>query len=396
MLGWALLADLVPIYPLYALLFTDAGLSGAEISALFTIWSGVAILTEVPSGALADRFSRRSCLVGAAVFQAAGYVAWMLLPDFTGFAVGFVLWGLGGSLMTGAYEALLYDGLAAVGAAEQYARVNGWVNAVELVAQIPVAALAAGLYAAGGYAVAGWTSVGTCLAAAVLASRLPEPPRDGANPDPDEDEDEERGYLATLRAGLVEAVRRPAVLAVLVAAAGLAGFDAVEEYFTLVLAGWGLPTVVVPLADLPVVVAGAVGAALAGTLGRAGSWRLGVVLATAMLLFAGAGSAGHPAGLAALALFYGGYRAVLVVVDARLQERIESRARATITSVASVGGEVAAFAVYGAWALGEVPGVAVFGLLLAVALPLLLRVGATRSAVSSTVSARQRRATRSG
>ena len=66
-----LLADLVPIYPLYALLFADSGLSDAEISALFALWSAVGIIAEVPSGALADRFGRRTALVVGALVQAA-------------------------------------------------------------------------------------------------------------------------------------------------------------------------------------------------------------------------------------------------------------------------------------------------------------------------------------
>ena len=60
----------------------------------------------------------------------------------------------------------------------------------------------------------------------------------------------------------------------------------------------------------------------------------------------------HPVALAGVALFYGLYRAVLVVVDARLQERITGPARATVTSVANVVAELPAFAVYAAWALG--------------------------------------------
>jgi hypothetical protein len=44
MLGWALLVEFVPIYPLYALLFADVGLSAGQISALFAIWSGVGLL----------------------------------------------------------------------------------------------------------------------------------------------------------------------------------------------------------------------------------------------------------------------------------------------------------------------------------------------------------------
>lgn len=368
MLGWALLADVMPIYPLYALLFTDSGLSGAEVSALFAIWSGVAILTEVPSGALADRFSRRNCLVFAAVFQGAGYAAWMLMPSFAGFALGFVLWGVGGSLVSGAQEALLYDGLADAGAQGRYAQVNGWVTAVQLGAQVPAAVLATSLFATGGYAPAGWASVGACLAAAFVAARLPEPSR-GCAPDDQVD----AGYFATLRAGLVTAAHRPGVRGMLLAVAALTAFDAVEEYFPLILAGWGLPTVIIPVADLPIVLAGVAGAALAGAASRLGPWALGAVLGVAMLLFGGAGLAGHPAGLVAVALFYGIYRAVLVVVDARLQERLESRSRATVTSVAGVGSEVAAFGIYAAWALGEVPVVAVFGLLLAIAVPLLLR-----------------------
>src|SRR5919112_112180 len=194
MVGWALLADVVPLYPLYALLFTATGLSVAQVSALFAIWSAVAVLAEVPSGAIADRFSRRSCLAAAGVLQAAGYAAWMLLPGFPGFALGFVLWGLGGSLDSGAKEALLYDGLDAVGAAAHYTRVAGWVAAMELVAQLPAAFVAMWLFEAGGFPLVGWVSVGTCLAAAAVAATLPEPPRSDAG--------DGTGYLTTLRTGV--------------------------------------------------------------------------------------------------------------------------------------------------------------------------------------------------
>jgi MFS family permease len=370
MLGWALLADVIPFYPLYALLFADSGLSGAEISGLFAIWSAVGVVAEVPSGALADRFSRRACLVAAGVLQACGYGAWVLLPSFAGFALGFVLWGLGGVLVSGAQEALLYDGLVAEGAQEQYARVNGWVTAAELIAQLPAALAATVLYAVGGFPLVGWVSVGVCLAAAAMASRLPEPPRGSGG---DEDPEDGLSYLATLRAGLVDAANRPGVRAVVVAAALLGAFDAVEEYFPLIVAGWGVPTAFVPVIDLPIVLAGVVGATMAGRAGRLGSWTLAVVLAAAMFLFGAAGLAGHPAGIAAVAVFYGAYRCVLVVVDARLQERIESRSRATVTSVAGVGTDIATFGVYAAWALGAIPLVAALGVLIAVALPRLLR-----------------------
>jgi MFS family permease len=370
MVGWALLAEVVPLYPLYALLFTAKGLSVAEISALFAIWSAVGLLTEVPSGALADRFSRRSCLVAAGLLQAAGYLVWVLLPGFPGFALGFVLWGLGGSLVSGAQEALLYDGLAAAGAKEQFARVNGWVTATELVAQIPAAVAATALFAFGGYPMVGWVSVGTCILAAAVATRLPEAPR---GPFDDESGRDDLGYLGTLRAGIAEAAGAPGVRGLLLATAVLAAFDVVEEYFPLMLADWGFPTPVIPLADLPIVLAGTAGAAIAGTASRLPSWALAAVLGMAMLLFGGAGLAGHPAGLATVAVFYGLYRAVLVVVEARLQERIASRSRATVSSVAGLGAELGALGMYAGWAGGGAPLLAAVGVLIAVALPVLLR-----------------------
>jgi MFS family permease len=374
MLAWAVLTDTIPIYPLYALLFVDSGLSDLQISVLFGLWSAVGILTEVPSGALADRFSRRGCLVVGDLIKAAGFAAWVLLPEFTGFAVGFVLWGIGSTFVSGAQEALLYDGLVAAGAREHYAAVNGRVSAAELVSQLPAAAAATALFALGGYALAGWVSVGVAVLAAALAARIPEPPRTD-EPDPDDPEGEaaELGYVATLRAGVAEAARRPAVRAVLVAAMAVEAFDAVEEYFPLAVADWGVPVAWVPIVDLPIVLAGVLGAVLGGRAARLGAGALGALLAAAMLLLGGAGLVGHPAGVAAVAVSYGAYRAVVVVCDARLQDRIASRSRATVTSVAGLGTDVLSFTIYAAWVLGEVPGVAAVGLVTALALPRLLR-----------------------
>jgi hypothetical protein len=66
-----------------------------------------------------------------------------------------------------------------------------------------------------------------------------------------------------------------------------------------------------------------------------------------------------PAALAAVAVSYGLYLAVLVVAEARLQERIDSTRRATVTSVAGLGLELAGLLVFAAWALGGVVAVAV-------------------------------------
>jgi len=353
------------------LLFADAGLSGAQISTLFIIWSVVGIVAEVPTGALADHWSRRGALVAAGVLQAAGYVLWITVPGYPAFAMGFVLWGLGGALGSGALEALLYDAMADADVQEHYPRIYGRVSSVGLLSQIPAAAAATVLYSTGGYDLVGWVSVACCLGAAFVATRLPEvrPINVGVELD---DAEVEPGYLAVLRSGLGEAARRPAVRAAVVAVALLGALDGLEEYFSLLARDWGVTTQIVPLAVLGIPLAGAAGAFFGGSASRLRPRTLAVVLATSVVVFAGAGLYHRPVGVIGIALAYGLYQLVLVVTDTRLQQRIEGSARATVTSVAGVFTDVSAVFLYAIWALGRPVLVVAMALTVATALPFLL------------------------
>ena len=322
------------------------------------------MLAEVPSGAIADRWSRRGALVLAGVLQAAAYALWLAVPTFAGFAGGLVVWGVGGALVSGAFEALLHDGLTAAGAGGHFGRVYGWVNAVDLLVQVPTALVAAALFASGGYAAVAWASIGTCLAGSLLAASFPEAPRA---------DDDGPGWWATLRAGVGEVAGCPAVRTAVLLVALLGGVDAVEEYFPLLARDWGVPDRLNPLAVLGIPVAGAAGAALGG---RVTSWpprAVAAALAASGAALAVAALVAVPAGLAGVAVGYALYRLVLVVAETRLQEAITGPARATVTSVAGVGVELAALAVFAGYAVGGLLLLAGAVLVLAAALPRLFR-----------------------
>ena len=76
LLAWQALDEAMPVFPVYALLFADAGLSVAQISVLLALWSVVGLVLEVPSGAWADTVSRRALLAGGAVVYAAAFATW--------------------------------------------------------------------------------------------------------------------------------------------------------------------------------------------------------------------------------------------------------------------------------------------------------------------------------
>lgn len=226
--------DLVPLYAVYSLLFADHGISPAHISVLLIIWSATSFVFEVPSGAWADAFDRRHLLVASAFVYAAGFTTWMTWPTFPGFALGFVLWGLSGSLMSGTFESLVYDELVERDAAGAYPSLIGWAHSTAMVANLVATALAAPLLAIGGYPLVGWASVAICGAQAVLAATLPvsDRARRPAHHSPlTETERATSRYLAMLRAGLAESRHRPDVRRVLLLAAAMVGLTAYDEYF---------------------------------------------------------------------------------------------------------------------------------------------------------------------
>src|SRR5262249_44564357 len=102
------------IYALYAVMFAQrGGLDTFQISVLFIIWTATGIVFEVPTGALADKYSRRGILAMGEIIRGLGYVTWLVWPTFWGFAIGFVGWGIGESLDSGTFQALVYDELRA-------------------------------------------------------------------------------------------------------------------------------------------------------------------------------------------------------------------------------------------------------------------------------------------
>lgn len=103
--------DVIPIYPLYTIMFTEHDVSPFYYSLLFIIWAVTGLIAEVPSGALADRYSRKWIIVFSGVLKSTAFLAWYFEPTFWGFALGFILWGTSSSLRSGAWEALLYETL---------------------------------------------------------------------------------------------------------------------------------------------------------------------------------------------------------------------------------------------------------------------------------------------
>jgi len=381
-MAFAALDDAIPLYPVYALLFAAHGLSAGQISGLFVVWSSTAIALEVPSGAWADRVSRRRLLALGQVVRGLGFGLWTFLPSYPAFAAGFVLWGVGGSLTSGTEQAVVYDGLAAVGRAADYPRLMGLAGTARLLGDSAAVVLATPLLVVGGFRLAGAVSVAVCLVAAAVALSFPEPARagrvDGSGGGPGEvvagdgaaADSDEGGYLATLRAGLREAAGRRVVRAAVLLAALLPGLWAADEYLPLLADADGVPLPSVPLVLLPMVLAQAAATALAGRCARMRPVGVAALVAAGAACLAAGALVRHPAGFVAITAAMAALSLASVLVDARLQDAITGPARATVTSVAGFGAEVTSVLLYAAYAAGASAGLDVATLVAVFAAPI--------------------------
>jgi len=138
---------LMLIMPVVVLFYKDNGLETYQIYLLQAGYSISVVLFEIPSGYLADIVGRRSCLIWGSVMGTAGFALLSVSHSFGTFLMAEMILGVGGSLISGADSALLYDSLAATSRHHYYLRYEGRITALGNLGET-CAAILGGLLAA--------------------------------------------------------------------------------------------------------------------------------------------------------------------------------------------------------------------------------------------------------
>ena len=323
--AYRFLDTLILIFPFYTVMFAETGLTPIQIGLALAAWSLTTIVLEIPTGALADRVSRRWLLLIAQLFRGSGFLLWFLFPGFWGFLAGLVLWGVKTALVSGTFEALLFDELKAAGREQDYARAIGRAQTGRFVG-VMASALGAAALADLGYPALTLISAVTAVLAAASALALPRAPLALAihrvNP------------IHRMRQGIGEALTRPGVLQILLFIAGMqALLAACEDYWQIFAMEVGLRSAQIALFVAAMGGAQALGAAVAHRvpLGHRAALHGLVVLAGCCLIAAAATFQTWSVALAVL--FTGLCRIADVQADAQFQHALSGEARATVASV---------------------------------------------------------------
>jgi MFS family permease len=167
-------------------------------------------------------------------------------------------------------------------------------------------------------------------------------------------------YSTMLRIGVGEAIRVRAVRNAVMLGALLFGITAFDEYFALLAESVGVSTAAVPLLVGITVLGSLVGSTSAGRTEGMSGRTMAIAVGVGGVLFAGGALAAGLAlrwpgavyvlaamGFTAIGVSYGIIYNAGVVAGARLQDAIEGPARATVTSISGLAGEVVALGVFG-------------------------------------------------
>ncbi len=139
-------------YPVFTILFLDYGLTIEQFSLLNTVWAVSIVCAEVPSGALADIFGRRTLLIATSIFMVSemALIAFVPLGNihliFWAFFLNRVFSGLAEAMASGADEAIAYDTLAENNLSHCWPAVLSLQMRLKSVAGVVTAALGALVY----------------------------------------------------------------------------------------------------------------------------------------------------------------------------------------------------------------------------------------------------------
>jgi MFS family permease len=325
--------DLILIYAVDKLFLLSRNISIQEIAILVAIWSGLTILLEVPTGALADRWSRKYTLVLSGLFYSLCYVTWIFSYSFWLFALGFLFRTLGGTLESGTLQAYTYDFLKRYGKEDDFEKIWGRCVTRRVIGTAIAVALG-GFLSEISYTLVLVFSALSPLVVMSVAFLLPEVKSINRETG--------KSYFSYFRGGLKQAFSNKVILKIMLySGIILATLGLLEEYDQVLISErLGFSNTFIGIWAAAAVCISSVGSFFAHRLKNLGwrvLWIIGVASGTGLIVIA---FVRNPVILGCLLVNCISLLLALVTIEGMIQREIKTQERATITSVNGVVSEV--------------------------------------------------------
>ena len=173
----------VPVWIIF--LQDERGLSLTQVGLMEAVFWVSMMLFEVPTGAVADRWGRRTSLALGGFTFTAGTIFFVLADGFAGLAISYLIMAVSMTLYSGSGHALLFDSLRALGRTREYEKHMGRSEAMMTGALLGAALFGGPMAGLWGLETVFLIGAGTMAAAGFVALLLREPPRTEAEFEPD-------------------------------------------------------------------------------------------------------------------------------------------------------------------------------------------------------------------
>ncbi len=337
----------LPIW--FIFLQSQHGLSYVQIGLMEVLFGIATILAEIPTGAIADRFGRRTSLsIGALGF--AGATVLFATLNFPALILGHMSMAITRTLMSGSDQALLFDSLRQLRRTDDYEHHAGRASAVATASLLAATIFAGPLVSVLDFRTVMVISAAGMGLAGLIALALREPPRR------ESDIDRAGGHSAPAHAGTAvfseirEGVRialgtRPVIWAILFGGVLLATLELPDFFIQPFIRSHGVDpaqTLAEGLTYSALILPSFLGLMLGALIASPIAARLGerralpAVMITGIFVFIPLLAADHLALVASLALLATATAAAEPLVGGYINRRIPSDQRATVLSILSV------------------------------------------------------------
>jgi MFS family permease len=138
--------SLIPAYVIERLFWEQRGMTIQMVVYTEIIYAITIVLLEVPTGIIADKWSRKNMLVLSSILEGCMFLILVFATEFWHFAIAIFISGIARSTSSGSENALLYDSLLLNGKEQSFEKVLGRLNVFDFTSAI-IAALCGSLLA---------------------------------------------------------------------------------------------------------------------------------------------------------------------------------------------------------------------------------------------------------
>ena len=321
--------EFVLIFAVRKLFFLYRGLDITDMAIILAVSSILMIIFEVPSGAIADRWNRKTVLVFAGVLRAVCMSIWILSSNLPMFISGSAILVLGYSLESGTLQAYVYDILKTYDKENDFEKIWGRGSAFQLIGTAVASAIGGFLSTYSYEMTVGLSASGPLFAIIILLS-FPGDTRTG--------KPENRRYFYILVNGVKKALSTPVFMRIFLhSGIVLAGFGVIDQYIPVLLHDrLNLSNTFIGIWLAVGVAISSAGSMLAHRL-KEHNWKILFTITIVSGLLTGCiVFTRSPLILAVIVIFYLFFVITWILIEGIIQRSIDSEERATITSVNSL------------------------------------------------------------